>query len=66
MTVRAPNGATLRGDFVAEHGYSAFRDRGLALRRQQDNPLRMAIILNNLGLVLQQQGEFAEAKKFTL
>ncbi len=33
MTVRAPNGATLRGDFVASHGYSAFRDRGLALRR---------------------------------
>ena len=33
MVVRAPNGATIRGDFVAEHGYSAFRNRGLALRR---------------------------------
>ena len=33
MTVRAPNGALIRGDFVASHGYSAFRDRGLALRR---------------------------------
>ena len=33
MIVRAPNGAALRGDFVAEHGYSAFRNRGLALRR---------------------------------
>jgi flavin-dependent dehydrogenase len=33
MLVRAPNGAVLRGDFVAEHGYNAFRDRGLALRR---------------------------------
>ncbi len=33
MIVRAPNGATLRGDFVAQHGYSAFRTRGLALRR---------------------------------
>ena len=33
MTVRAPNGAMLRGDFVASHGYHAFRDRGLALRR---------------------------------
>ena len=33
MTVRAPNGAILRGDFVASHGYRAFRDRGLALRR---------------------------------
>ena len=33
MVVRAPNGAVLRGDFVATHGYRAFRDRGLALRR---------------------------------
>ena len=33
MIVRAPNGASLRGDFVAQHGYSAFRNRGLALRR---------------------------------
>lgn len=39
MTVRAPNGATLRGDFVAEHGYSAFRDRGLALRRTRLDPI---------------------------
>ncbi|HEX9484392.1 MAG TPA: NAD(P)/FAD-dependent oxidoreductase [Gemmatimonadaceae bacterium] len=33
MVVHAPNGAVIRGNFVAEHGYSAFRDRGLALRR---------------------------------
>ena len=33
MIVRSPNGAALRGDFVAQHGYSAFRNRGLALRR---------------------------------
>ena len=39
MTVRAPNGATLRGDFVAQHGYSAFRDRGLALRRTVLDPI---------------------------
>ncbi len=39
MIVRAPNGATLRGDFVANHGYSAFRDRGLALRRTQLDPI---------------------------
>ncbi|CAN5907782.1 geranylgeranyl reductase family protein [soil metagenome] len=39
MMVRAPNGATLRGDFVAEHGYSAFRDRGLALRRTLLDPI---------------------------
>ena len=39
MTVRAPNGVTLRGDFVAQHGYSAFRDRGLALRRTVLDPI---------------------------
>ena len=39
MTVRAPNGAVLRGDFVAEHGYRAFRDRGLALRRTKLEPI---------------------------
>jgi flavin-dependent dehydrogenase len=33
MMVRAPNGASLRGDFVASHGFSPFRERGLALRR---------------------------------
>jgi flavin-dependent dehydrogenase len=39
MTVRAPNGALIRGDFVASHGYSAFRDRGLALRRTKLDPI---------------------------
>ena len=39
MTVRAPNGALIRGDFVATHGYSAFRDRGLALRRIRLDPI---------------------------
>ena len=39
MIVRAPNGASLRGDFVAAHGYSAFRDRGLALRRTLLDPI---------------------------
>ena len=39
MIVRAPNGAALRGDFVAQHGYSAFRNRGLALRRVLLDPI---------------------------
>jgi flavin-dependent dehydrogenase len=39
MTVRAPNGALIRGDFVAAHGYRAFRDRGLALRRITLDPI---------------------------
>jgi flavin-dependent dehydrogenase len=39
MVIRAPNGATLRGDFVAEHGFRAFRDRGLALRRTALDPI---------------------------
>jgi menaquinone-9 beta-reductase len=39
MVVRAPNGATLRGDFVAGHGFRAFRDRGLAVRRTVLDPI---------------------------
>jgi flavin-dependent dehydrogenase len=39
MTVRAPNGALVRGDFLASHGYRAFRDRGLALRRTRLDPI---------------------------
>ena len=35
MIVRAPDGATLRGDFAAAHGWAGFRDRGLALRRER-------------------------------
>jgi len=33
MIVRAPNGARIHGRFLAEHGFRAFRDRGLALPR---------------------------------
>ena len=33
MRVRAPNGCEIHGSFVAEHGYRAFRDRGIAVRR---------------------------------
>ncbi len=39
MVVRAPNGVTLRGDFEAQHGFRAFRDRGLALRRLALDPI---------------------------
>jgi len=39
MTVRAPNGALIRGDFAAPHGFPAFRDRGLALRRTLLDPI---------------------------
>src|SRR6476469_8085181 len=39
MTVRAPNGALIRGDFAASHGFPAFRDRGLALRRTVLDPI---------------------------
>jgi geranylgeranyl reductase family protein len=39
MVVRAPNGALIRGDFVSSHGYAAFRDRGLALRRAKLDPI---------------------------
>lgn len=34
MSVRAPNGATMRGDYAASHGFRAYRDAGLAIRRE--------------------------------
>ena len=33
MRVHAPNGATIHGEFAAEHGFRGYRDRGLAVRR---------------------------------
>jgi len=33
MRVRAPNGQTADGEFVANHGFHPFRDYGLAIRR---------------------------------
>src|SRR5688500_20275506 len=33
MRVHAPNGATIHGEFLADHGYRGYRDRGLAVRR---------------------------------
>ena len=33
MRVHAPNGATIHGEFVGEHGFRGHRDRGLAVRR---------------------------------
>jgi flavin-dependent dehydrogenase len=34
MIVRAPNGTWARGEYAAAHGFRAFRDRGLAIRRE--------------------------------
>jgi flavin-dependent dehydrogenase len=34
VRVRAPNGAVIAGDFAGTHGYRAFRDRGLSVRRE--------------------------------
>lgn len=34
VRVRAPNGAVIAGDFIAEHGFRGFRDRGLSVRRE--------------------------------
>jgi flavin-dependent dehydrogenase len=39
MVIRAPNGAMIRGDFVAAHGYPPFRERGLALQRTKLDPI---------------------------
>ncbi len=34
MVVRSPSGDRIQGDFAATHGFSGFRDRGLAIRRR--------------------------------
>lgn len=34
MIVRAPNGISARGDYAASHGFRAFRDAGLSIRRE--------------------------------
>jgi flavin-dependent dehydrogenase len=35
ISVRAPSGAVIKGDFIASHGFRGFRDRGLSVRREQ-------------------------------
>jgi menaquinone-9 beta-reductase len=59
MIVRAPNGTLIRGDFVAGHGFRAFRDRGLALRRTVLDP----ILLNcarNAGVEVREGARVAD------
>src|SRR3954470_7591197 len=34
VLVRAPNGATIRGEFIAGHAYTPYRERGLSVRRE--------------------------------
>lgn len=34
MEVHAPSGGVIRGEFVAQHGFRGFRDRGLGVRRE--------------------------------
>ena len=34
MTVRSPNGSVMRGDYAGSHGFRAYRDAGLAIRRE--------------------------------
>src|SRR3954466_6950608 len=34
VLVRAPTGATIRGEFVAGHAYTPYRERGLSVRRE--------------------------------
>ncbi|MGH7690818.1 MAG: NAD(P)/FAD-dependent oxidoreductase [Gemmatimonadaceae bacterium] len=34
MIVRAPDGACIHGRYAADHGFRAFRDRGLSVRRE--------------------------------
>jgi flavin-dependent dehydrogenase len=34
ISVRAPSGAVIKGDFIASHGFRGFRDRALSVRRE--------------------------------
>ena len=34
MQVHAPSGEVIRGEFIAQHGFRGFRDRGLGVRRE--------------------------------
>jgi len=62
MVIRAPNGAALRGDFVGQHGFRAFRDRGLALRRTILDPLLLACA-QNAGAVVRQGVRVADVER---
>jgi menaquinone-9 beta-reductase len=39
MRVRSPDGSIIHGEFAARHGFTGFRDRGLALRRRHLDPM---------------------------
>lgn len=39
MRVRSPDGGIIHGEFAAQHGFTGFRDRGLALRRRHLDPI---------------------------
>ena len=54
MVVRAPNGALIRGDFAAAHGFPAFRDRGLALRRTVLDPILLDVA-RRAGVVVRER-----------
>lgn len=64
MVIRAPNGAALRGDFVGQHGFRAFRDRGLALRRTKLDPLLLACA-QNAGAEVRQGVRVADIERDT-
>jgi flavin-dependent dehydrogenase len=62
MVIRAPNGAALRGDFVGQHGFRAFRDRGLALRRTILDPLLLECA-QNAGAEVRQGVRVADVER---
>ncbi len=46
MRVRSPDGGIIHGEFAAKHGFSGFRDRGLALRRRHLDPILQSAARN--------------------
>jgi flavin-dependent dehydrogenase len=62
MAIRAPNGAVLRGDFVGAHGFRAFRDRGLALRRTLLDPILLECA-RSAGAVVREGARVADLSR---
>lgn len=54
MRVRSPDGGIIHGEFAAQHGFTGFRDRGLALRRRRLDPLLQQAALR-AGAVLHER-----------
>ena len=56
VRVRAPNGAVIAGDFVANHGFRGYRDRGLSVRREVLDAIGCADLQGELERIVKRGG----------